>query len=116
MLSLRGLIHAGIQRRAFLARVLGGVTLAGAAGRVQAAAPPNPIPAPRIGLCVVDLQRSVDFYCKGLGFSEIAGAQTIGTALSTPMQTDSPLDVRFVQRGGLAIELLHFATHKPAVV
>ena len=115
MLSLKGLIHAGMQRRTFLARVLGGVALAGAAGRVRAAAPPNPIPAPRIGLCVADLQRSVDFYCKGLGFSEIAGAQTIGTALSTPMQTDSPLDVRFVQRGGLAIELLHFAAHKPAV-
>ncbi|MDB5397517.1 MAG: lactoylglutathione lyase-like lyase [Rhodospirillales bacterium] len=114
--SVRGLIDSGLRRRAFLGRFLGGVVLAGSAavGRARAADAPNPIPSPRLGLCVTDLQRSVDFYCKGLGFSEIAGAQTIGIALGNAMQTDSPLDVRFVQRGGLAIELLHFAAHKPA--
>jgi glyoxylase I family protein len=116
MLSLKGLIHAGLHRRAFLARVLGGVALASAAaGRVQAAAAPNPVPSPRLGLCVSDLERTVDFYCKALGFSEVATAQTIGTLLSKAMQTDTPLNVSFVQRGGLAIELLHFTAHKPAV-
>jgi len=115
MPSLKDLIKAGLRRRAFLARVLGGVALVSAAGRAGAANPPNPVPSPRLGLCVADLQRTVEFYCKALGFSEVATAQTIGTALSKPMQTDSPLNVSFVQRGGLAIELLHFAAHKPAV-
>lgn len=108
---LRSFIASGLRRRAFL----GGVALIGAAGSAKAAPKaPNPIPSPRIGLCVADLQKSVDFY-KSLGFAEIAGAQTIGKGLAVPMQTDSPLDVRFVQGGGLAIELLHFAERKKAV-
>ena len=112
---LKSLIAAGMRRRAFLGRVLGGLALAGAAGRAQAADPPAPVPSPRIGLCVSDLQRTVDFYCKALGFSEVASAQTIGKALAKAMQTDSPLNVSFVQRGGLAIELLHFAAHKKPI-
>jgi len=115
MPTLKSLIGAGIARRSFLARTLGAVALACAAGRAQAAAAPNPVPSPRLGLCVSDLQRTVDFYCKALGFSEVATAQTIGNALGKAMQTDSPLNVSFVQRGGLAIELLHFAAHKKAV-
>ena len=106
--------HAGLKRRSFLARLLAGVALMTATGETKAAPPPNPIPSPRIGLCVADLQRAVDFYCKALDFKEIAGAQTIGAALATAMQTRSPLDVRFVQGGGLAIELLHFAERKKA--
>jgi glyoxylase I family protein len=115
MLSLQGLIQAGLRRRTFLTRALGAVALTSIATKAQAADPPNPVPSPRLGLCVADLQKTVDFYCKALGFSEIASAQTIGNALGKAMQTDSPLNVSFVQRGGLAIELLHFAAHKKAL-
>ena len=108
----------GVRRRTFLGRVLSGLALAGTTAtpkQAVAADPPTPIPSPRLGLCVADLQKSIDFYTKALGFKEIGGAQSVGKALATAMQTDSPLNVAFVQRGGLAIELLHFAENKKPV-
>jgi glyoxylase I family protein len=107
----------GVQRRTFMGRVMAGLALIGAATarKAEAADPPTPVPSPRLGLCVADLQKSVDFYTKALGFKNIGQAQSVGKALATAMQTDSPLNVAFVQRGGLAIELLHFADHKTAV-
>ncbi len=45
----------------------------------------------------------------------MACPQSVGKALAVQAQTESPLNVAFVQRGGLAIELLHFAEHKPLI-
>jgi len=96
---------------------MAGLALIGAATarKARAAEAPNPVPSPRLGLCVADLQKSVDFYTKALGFKDLGLAQSVGKALAVQAQTDSPLNVAFVQRGGLAIELLHFAEHKKAV-
>jgi catechol 2,3-dioxygenase-like lactoylglutathione lyase family enzyme len=105
----------GVQRRTAIGRMVAGLALIGAAAglrRAQAADQPTPVPSPRLGLAVADLQKSVDFYVSALAFKEIGGAQSVGKLLATAMETDSPLDVRFVQKGGLAIELLHFTDHK----
>jgi len=98
--------------------MVAGLALIGAAAglrRAEAADQPNPVPSPRLGLAVADLQKSVDFYVSALGFKEVAMAQSVGKLLSTAMEVDSPLDVRFVQKGGLAIELLHFVDSKKPV-
>jgi catechol 2,3-dioxygenase-like lactoylglutathione lyase family enzyme len=108
----------GIERRTVIGSVVAGLTLIGAmAGirRARAADQPTPIPSPRLGLAVADLQKSVDFYVNALGFKEIGGAQSVGKLLATAMETDSPLNVRFVEKNGLAIELLHFAENKKPV-
>jgi len=108
----------GMPRRTAIGRMVAGLALVGAAAglrRADAADPPNPVPSPRLGLAVADLQKSVDFYVGALGFKEVAMAQSVGKLLSTAMEVDSPLDVRFVQKGGLAIELLHFVDSKKPV-
>ena len=107
----------GVQRRTFMGRVIAGLALIGvaAAKKAEAAEAPHAVPSPRLGLCVADLQKSVDFYTKALGFKDLGMSQSVGKALAIPAQTDSPLNVAFVQRGGLAIELLHFAEHKKQV-
>ena len=108
----------GMPRRTAIGHMVAGLALIGAAAglrRAEAADPPAPVPSPRLGLAVGDLQKSVDFYIGALGFKEVAMAQSVGKLLSTAMEVNSPLDVRFVQKGGLAIELLHFADHKNPV-
>jgi len=107
----------GVQRRTFMGCVIAGLALIGvaAAKKAEAAEAPHAVPSPRLGLCVADLQKSVDFYTKALGFKDLGMSQSVGKALAIPAQTDSPLNVAFVQRGGLAIELLHFAEHKKQV-
>src|ERR1700759_4375439 len=108
----------GIPRRTAIGRMAAGLALIGAAvglRQAEAADPPNPVPSPRLGLAVADLQKSVDFYVSALGFKEVAMAQSVGKLLSTAVEVDSPLDVRFVQKGGLAIELFHFADYKNPV-
>jgi catechol 2,3-dioxygenase-like lactoylglutathione lyase family enzyme len=108
----------GIRRRTAIGSMVAGLALIGAVARLrraEAADAPNPVPSPRLGLAVADLQKSVDFYVGALGFKEVAMAQSVGKLLGTAMEVDSPLDVRFVQKGGLAIELLHFAEHKNPV-
>ncbi len=106
-----------VPRRSFMGRILAGLALIGAAAgrKTQAAEPARPVPSPRLGLCVADLDKSVAFYTKALGFKDLGMSQSVGKALATQAETDSPLNVAFVQRGGLAIELLHFAEHKKQV-
>jgi catechol 2,3-dioxygenase-like lactoylglutathione lyase family enzyme len=62
-----------------------------------------------IGICVSDLERSLRFYCDGLGFS-IAEGHAIGNefadALEVPRQVD--LTSQFIRIEGLSIELLHY--------
>jgi glyoxylase I family protein len=67
-----------------------------------------------LGLCVADLDRSIRFYCDGLGFA-LAEHHDIGHDFARLMELDD-VDLRsqFVRRDDLAIELLSFTT--PAAV
>jgi catechol 2,3-dioxygenase-like lactoylglutathione lyase family enzyme len=64
-----------------------------------------------LGLCVSDLGRSLRFWCDGLGF-EKAEAYSIGDEYGPAMEVDGRvvLASQFVRKGGLAIELLCFAS------
>jgi catechol 2,3-dioxygenase-like lactoylglutathione lyase family enzyme len=61
-----------------------------------------------LGICVSDLERSLRFYCDGLGF-ELVQAHTVGPEFGRLMEVDDVvLQSRFVRRDGVSIELLHF--------
>ena len=62
-----------------------------------------------IGICVSDLERSLRFYCDGLGFSP-AEAHAIGNEFADTLEVprDVVLTSQFIRREGLAIELLHY--------
>jgi lactoylglutathione lyase len=61
-----------------------------------------------VGICVSDLERSLRFYCEGLGF-EPAQAHTVGREFGQLMEVDDVvLQSRFVYRDGVSLELLHF--------
>jgi catechol 2,3-dioxygenase-like lactoylglutathione lyase family enzyme len=60
------------------------------------------------GICVSDLERSVRFYCEGLGF-ELVQSHTVGDEFGRLMEVDDVvLQSRFVRRDGVSIELLRF--------
>jgi catechol 2,3-dioxygenase-like lactoylglutathione lyase family enzyme len=66
-----------------------------------------------LGLCVGDLDRSLRFYCDGLGF-ERAEAYDLDdgmlTGLGAALEVDGPVKLRsqMITNGELKIELLHF--------
>lgn len=62
-----------------------------------------------VGICVSDLDRSLRFYCQGLGF-ELVESHTVGTEFGKLMEVagNIVLQSRFVSRDGVRIELLHF--------
>lgn len=63
------------------------------------------------GVCVSDLDRSVRFYCDGLGFEQ-AESHTIGTEFGRLMELEGEvaLTSRFVRLGATSIELLQFSS------
>ena len=63
-----------------------------------------------VGLCVTDLERSLRFYCDGLGFTP-AERHAIGNEFAATLEVppDVALTSQFIRREGLAVELLHFA-------
>lgn len=61
-----------------------------------------------VGICVSDLDRSLRFYCEGLGF-EPGDAHRIGAEFGALMEVDGvALESRFIRRDGVSLELLHF--------
>jgi catechol 2,3-dioxygenase-like lactoylglutathione lyase family enzyme len=62
-----------------------------------------------VGICVSDLERSLRFYCEGLGF-ELVESHTVGTEFGKLMEVEGSivLQSRFVARDGMRIELLRF--------
>ena len=71
-----------------------------------------------VGICVSDLERSLRFYCEGLGF-ELIESHTVGTEFGKLMEVEGHivLQSRFVTRDGARIELLRFdepGHHGPA--
>ena len=68
-----------------------------------------------MGLCVSDLDRSLRFYCDGLGF-EAHTKYDIGNEFAATMEIDDDVELisQMIARDGLMIELLHFIS--PGVI
>ncbi|HXY27642.1 MAG TPA: VOC family protein [Acidimicrobiales bacterium] len=65
------------------------------------------------GICVSDLERSLGFYCEGLGF-ERAESHEIGSEFARLMDLpDVSVTSQFIRRGPTAIELLAFREPTP---
>jgi catechol 2,3-dioxygenase-like lactoylglutathione lyase family enzyme len=61
-----------------------------------------------VGICVSDLERSLRFYCEGLGFEQVASHQ-VGEEFAALMEVDGVrLASRMLARDGVTIELLGF--------
>jgi catechol 2,3-dioxygenase-like lactoylglutathione lyase family enzyme len=62
------------------------------------------------GICVSDLERSLRFYCDGLGFTA-AESHTVGPEFAALMELEGvALRSQFLRRDGLAIELLYYSS------
>jgi catechol 2,3-dioxygenase-like lactoylglutathione lyase family enzyme len=64
-----------------------------------------------VGICVSDLDRSLRFYCDGLGF-EKAETYPIGSEFAAALEVEGDLELtsQFIRRDGVAIELLYYAS------
>ena len=67
-----------------------------------------------LGLCVADLERSLRFYCDGLGFTEAEGYdldEQMLDGIDRALEVSRPVKLRsqMITNGELKIELLHFA-------
>ena len=64
-----------------------------------------------VGLCVADLERSLRFWRDGLGFRERSCLDVAGAAAETLLGLgDVKLRAVYLERDGLCLELLHFAS------
>ncbi len=70
------------------------------------------------GICVTDLERSMRFYCDGLGFKpaehyELQDSQAPG--LDRSLEVASPVDLvsQFIRHDNMAIELLYYRSPQP---
>ena len=66
-----------------------------------------------VGLCVRDLERSLRFFCDGLGFERAEGFELDSTAaegLERSLEVAGPVRImsQFIQNDTMKIELLHF--------
>ena len=68
-----------------------------------------------IGICVSDLERSLRFYCEGLGFKEMTPYR-VGNEYRRLLELhgEISLETRFLYRDGFYIELLYF--HSPGQI
>jgi len=71
-----------------------------------------------LGCCVADLDRSLRFYCEGLGFAVAEGYDLddgMLTGLDRALEVAAPVKLRsqMITNGDLKIELLHFAAPGP---
>ena len=62
-----------------------------------------------IGLCVSDLQKSMTFYCEGLGFATGATFE-VGNEFQKTLEVDGDVAVtsQFIAKDGFTIELLYY--------
>ncbi len=72
-------------------------------------ASPAPLTFSHVGICVSDLERSLRFYCEGLGF-ELVESYTVGTEFGKLMEVGGEivLQSRFIMRDAMRLELLRF--------
>jgi catechol 2,3-dioxygenase-like lactoylglutathione lyase family enzyme len=67
-----------------------------------------------VGICVSDLDRSLRFYCDGLGFVPTDRAELDGTfAGLLEVDKDLPATQQFVRRDGMFVSLMCFARPEP---
>jgi catechol 2,3-dioxygenase-like lactoylglutathione lyase family enzyme len=67
------------------------------------------------GICVTDLDRSLRFYCDGLGFEAAERwdmKDTPDNGLDRALEVESPVDLvsQFIRNGAMAIELLYYGS------
>ncbi len=79
---------------------------------------PDGIQPSHLGLCVTDLDRSLRFYCEGLGFTASKGFELDDTTipdLARGLELESPVMVtsQFIRLGDMKIELLHYSSPQP---
>jgi catechol 2,3-dioxygenase-like lactoylglutathione lyase family enzyme len=72
-----------------------------------------------VGLCVSDLERSLRFYCEGLGFEaaeryELDSKQAPGLDIALEVEGHVEVVSQFIRSGGMAIELLGYASPQPS--
>ncbi len=70
-----------------------------------------------IGICVADVERSLRFYRDALGFAYVSELEVAGEPSDTLLRlTDVKLRAVYLERDGVRIELLHYASprRKPA--
>jgi catechol 2,3-dioxygenase-like lactoylglutathione lyase family enzyme len=65
------------------------------------------------GICVTDLDRSMRFYCDGLGFEAAERydlKDTPESGLDRSLEVDSPVDLvsQFIRNGDMGVELLYY--------
>ena len=61
-----------------------------------------------LGICVSNLERSVRFYCEGLGFEPVASHQ-VGGEFAALMEVEGvELESRMLSRDGVTIELMGY--------
>jgi lactoylglutathione lyase len=61
-----------------------------------------------LGICVSDLERSLRFYCRGLGF-EPSASHHVGPEFAALLEVDPvSLESRMVSKDGVTLELLSF--------
>jgi len=68
-----------------------------------------------VGLCVRDLERSLRFFCDGLGFDQAEGFELDSDAapgLDRSLEVPGPVKIfsQFIQNDTMKIELLHFVS------
>lgn len=66
-----------------------------------------------LGICVSDLDRSLRFYCEGLGFEPTA-SHRVGKEFAALMELEGvELESRMIARDGVTIELLGYLCPEP---
>jgi len=62
-----------------------------------------------LGVCVASLERSLRFYCDGLGFAK-AETYAVGNEYRAGLEVEGDVDLvsQFIRREGLALELLAY--------
>jgi lactoylglutathione lyase len=67
-----------------------------------------------VGICVTDLDRSLRFWCDGLGF-ETTMVPPVGTEWADALEIGGEVKftAHFVKKGGFEFELLHYETPAP---
>jgi catechol 2,3-dioxygenase-like lactoylglutathione lyase family enzyme len=71
-----------------------------------------------VGICVSNLDRSVRFYCDGLGFEpidrlELDSASMPGLDRALEVRADVAITSAFVERDGVRLELIEFRNPRP---
>ncbi|MGO8873172.1 MAG: VOC family protein [Acidimicrobiales bacterium] len=63
-----------------------------------------------LGICVSDLDRSLRFYCEGLGF-EVVASHRVGSEFAALMEVEGvDVESRMLSRDGVTIELLWYVS------